>query len=429
MICAKVAGIDGRRRFPRLMSALIAAISGSRARAGFEFGLDICVLLFLPILVLASKGAAPLAAVAGLCALGMVVPQRAAAWRRVRGVALLFAVLLVWGGLSALWAVAPGHSLLIALRLAGLFAAGLALIAAASEIAAPMRLLLCFVAGLAIALALAVVQLRTQGALTNPLSHREFIEPALNQAEDGFAFLILPLTATLILRRQRILALVLAVVTVAVIGVLVGDAARVAFIVGVVVAALLYRWRDRLTQAAAVASLVLILTAPQLFPPLAGITIARDAAAEIKFSAWHRLEIWSFVGARIAEKPLFGWGLDSARAIPGGTDLTPEGRPWLPLHPHNAALQLWLELGWPGAVWLALFIGGLWLAVGAAPWPLLYAAATGGSLVTALLVALGSYGIWQEWLISSEFLTLFVILVMARLATQPMPETRTGSIS
>ena len=45
----------------------------------------------------------------------------------------------------------------------------------------------------------------------------------------------------------------------------------------------------------------------------------------------------------------------------------------------------------------------------------------GGSLVTALIVALGSYGIWQEWLISAEFLTLFLILVMARLAAQPLP--------
>jgi hypothetical protein len=62
-------------------------------------------------------------------------------------------------------------------------------------------------------------------------------------------------------------------------------------------------------------------------------------------------------------------------------------------------------------------------------WPRLYAAAAGGSLVAGLVVALGSYGIWQEWLIGSEFLTLFVILAMARIAAHPMPETRNGSIS
>jgi O-antigen ligase len=334
----------------------------------------------------------------------------------VRGLALFFAALVLWGVLSSLWAIQPHRSLLIALRLSGMFAAGLALIAAADEIDAPGRLVFCFAAGLAAALALAVAQYWTNGALTSALMRRAFVEPALNNSEDGFGFLILPLCAMLVLRRQRILAGLLAVATLAVICLLVGDVARIAFIVGVGAAVLLHFWRARLASTAAVASLIVVLIAPQLFPPLAGIAPARHIAQEIKFSAWHRLEIWSFVGSRIAEKPLSGWGLDSSRAIPGGADLTPEGRPRLPLHPHNAPLQLWLELGVPGAVLFALFAARLWLALGAAPWPRLYAAAVGGSLVTALIVALGSYGIWQEWLISSEFLTLFLILVMARLA-------------
>jgi hypothetical protein len=83
----------------------------------------------------------------------------------------------------------------------------------------------------------------------------------------------------------------------------------------------------------------------------------------------------------------------------------------------------------PGAALFALFAARLWLALGAAVWPPLYAAAAGGSLITGLVVALGSYGIWQEWMIGTEFLTLFLILVLARLAAQPMPETRRGAIS
>jgi O-antigen ligase len=403
------------------MYVLIDALAGRRARAGFEVALDICALLFLPVLVLASKGAAPLAAVAGLCALGLAMPRGATAWRRVRGLALFLALLVAWGLLSSLWAIQPHRSLLIALRLTGMFAAGLALIAAVDEIAAPGRAVLCFAAGLAIALALAVAQFSTHGALTSPLSRRAFIAPALNHAEDGFEFLILPLCAMLALRRQRLLAAVSAVATAAVIGVLVGDVARIAFAAGCCGAALLYFWRARLVPLAALASLVVVLIAPQLFPPLAAVAPVQHGAQEIKFSAWHRLEIWSFVGKRIADRPLTGWGLDSSRAIPGGAVLTPEGEPWLPLHPHNAPLQLWLELGVPGAVLFALFTGWVWLALGAAPWPRLYAAAVGGSLVAALIVALGSYGIWQEWLISSEFLTLFLILLMARLSGSGAP--------
>jgi exopolysaccharide production protein ExoQ len=405
--------------------------AAARARFAFELGLDICAFLFLPILVLASRGAAPLGAVAGVCAFGLAIPNGAIAWRRVRGWALLFAALIVWGLASTLWAVDPQHSLSIALRLSGLFLAGLSLIAAAEEIAAPSRLVACLMAGLVVALALTLVQFLTLGVLTGMLSRRAFIEPALNHAEDGFGFLLLPLGAALFLSGRRWVAAVLLMATSVVICLLVGDAARLAFLLGVAVAVLLYFWRQWLARLAAAASVVVILAAPATFPPLAGIDAARHAAQEVKSSMWHRLAIWSFVGSRIAEKPLFGWGLDSSRAIPGGNAPIPDGYPGqtsLPLHPHNAPLQVWLELGLPGALLFALLAARLWLALGRVSWPPLYAAAVGGSLVTALTVALGSYGVWQEWLIASEFLTLFLILVMARLA-QAMPDTRSGSIS
>jgi O-antigen ligase len=98
------------------------------------------------------------------------------------------------------------------------------------------------------------------------------------------------------------------------------------------------------------------------------------------------------------------------------------GGQWLPLHPHNAALQLWLELGAPGAILFAWLVAWVWLALGAAAWPPLYAAAAGSSLVTALVVGFGSYGVWQEWWISTEFLTLFLILVTARLVASGRSE-------
>jgi len=230
------------------------------------------------------------------------------------------------------------------------------------------------------------------------------------------------------LQRQRVLAVALVAAAAAVICVLVGETARMAFLLGVVAAVLFYGWGQALTRAGAALSVMLIVGAPLLFPRLVRIDAVADAALQMnKSSLWHRLQIWSFVGDRIAEKPLFGWGLDSARAIPGGNQRIPYGylgQTMLPLHPHNAPLQLWLELGLPGALLAGVLIAGVWLALGKVPWPRLYAAAAGGSLVTALVVALGSYGAWQEWFISSEFLTLFLIIVMARVAHHPPPETR-----
>ena len=145
-------------------------------------------------------------------------------------------------------------------------------------------------------------------------------------------------------------------------------------------------------------------------------------ADAVKLSAGHRLLIWSFVGDRIAEHPLAGWGLDSSRAIPGGKDPIEPGETWLPLHPHNAALQLWLELGVPGAVLFALLTGICRGSRSArAEWPRLFAAAAGGSLATAFVASLATYGIWQEWWQGTLWFSLFLVLVMARAAAGLTP--------
>jgi O-antigen ligase len=118
-------------------------------------------------------------------------------------------------------------------------------------------------------------------------------------------------------------------------------------------------------------------------------------------SAAHRLIIWQFVGERIAERPLLGWGLDSSRAIPGGHDTVQSFSERLPLHPHNAALQLWLELGVLGGMlgafivaWPALRIDRA-LARGAPQ-----AVAVGLVAATAVVALLG-FGIWQSWWVAT----------------------------
>jgi O-antigen ligase len=384
-----------------------------RLAGALELGLDGAAGLFLPILTLAPHGAAALAAVAGVLALILLWARGGAAWPKT--LTAMFAALIVCGVASAWWAVNPHRTLLMAARLTGLFAVGLALIAVAPRLAAPERLVRWLLAGLAAALVLALVQFLTRGLLSRPLAGRVFTDPALNQVENGLVLLVLPLCALLLIRRGRIAAGAFALATLAVICVLRGDAGHTALAVGVIGAALFYWWRGRLAHLAAAAAVVVALVAPLAFPPLAGIVAAQHDAPLLKHSAWHRLEIWSFVGGRIAERPLLGWGLDSSRAIPGGTELTPEGRAWLPLHPHNVPLQLWLELGVPGAALLALFAAWIWLAIGRVRWPRPYAAAAAGSLAAGFTIALGAYGAWEEWWIASEFIAAFLIIATARL--------------
>jgi len=142
-----------------------------------------------------------------------------------------------------------------------------------------------------------------------------------------------------------------------------------------------------------------------------------------KKSALHRIYIWDFVAGRIADKPLLGWGLDSARRMPGGQDTVtlgencPDATPVvgqkLPLHPHNAILQTWLELGAAGIV---LGFGGLILTLGTiyARRRRVVAAVLVASSVAGTLVALVSYGVWQEWFLSALMLSAAVAALALR---------------
>jgi len=391
--------------------------------AGLETGLGVCALLLPPLLALTPRGAAALAAIAGLGAAGLVLmrpPWRDAA---LRWPASLLVALLLWGALSAAWSIGPGRSLILDARLAGLFAAGLALSMAARRIAAPWRLSVFFLAGTGLAVALALYDLASGGGLSRYVTVRGFAAPRLNQIAAWLAMLAAPGTALLLGRGRRLLALAAGLVMAATVVVLAGTAAKVALALSLAVMALICLRRGAVTRVAAALSIVFILTAPLTLPRLAQLPRVYAAVDAFKESAGHRLLIWSFVGDRIAERPFAGWGLDAARAIPGGKLEIRPGERWLPLHPHNAALQLWLELGAPGAALLALFVGWLWLRLAAVAWPPLYAAAAGGSLAAALAVGDASWGVWQEWWIGTLGLALFAILTMARAAASPADPT------
>lgn len=70
----------------------------------------------------------------------------------------------------------------------------------------------------------------------------------------------------------------------------------------------------------------------------------------------YRMYAWEFVIHRINEKPVIGWGLDGSKEF-GGENATIISDPVMgslgepvPSHPHNGVLEIWLELGFFGAL-------------------------------------------------------------------------------
>lgn len=101
-----------------------------------------------------------------------------------------------------------------------------------------------------------------------------------------------------------------------------------------------------------------------------------------------RTDIWAFAAERIIEQPLRGWGVDASRTFGAG----------IPLHPHDAPLQLWLELGLPGVVLAMVF----WFLLarriaGMAHGNPQGAAIAAASAAAYFTVGALSFGVWQEW--------------------------------
>jgi O-antigen ligase len=127
--------------------------------------------------------------------------------------------------------------------------------------------------------------------------------------------------------------------------------------------------------------------------------------AWIPHSAQHRIVIWGYTSKQIANAPILGAGIATARALndPEGhyTPLAPGSEFHLTtgMHSHNVYLQAWYETGALGAG-LLLLIGLLVLReLAKAPeraQPYFYAA-----FATCALLASASFSLWQPWFMAS----------------------------
>lgn len=211
------------------------------------------------------------------------------------------------------------------------------------------------------------------------------------------ALLVWP--AALVLRRRgcRMLALALPLGFVVVSLLQTSRSAMAGVIIGLMTFALATWWRTATRRALAVVLAVAFAGAIP-FAYLLNRVLELQRSDMLFLSAKHRVEIWWRAASRVFETPIFGQGIDASRALRprGETSLFETlNTSLLPLHPHNAFLQVWLELGVVGAV-LALAVV-LFLLDGTRrldPRDQPYALA---SFTAALGMASTAYGIWQAW--------------------------------
>ncbi len=133
------------------------------------------------------------------------------------------------------------------------------------------------------------------------------------------------------------------------------------------------------------------------------------AGRTLPVSWGQRVGYWLHALERMSEHPWRGWGLEASRAF----------SPQIQLHPHNGALQAWLELGVIGACALALTLAFVFRRLARAERDLVTCAAVGSAAVY-LFFTLVSFGLWQEWWLALGALAA----VMATLASGSRPADR-----
>ena len=130
----------------------------------------------------------------------------------------------------------------------------------------------------------------------------------------------------------------------------------------------------------------------------------------------HRRIIWSFSKSYILNKPILGNGIFSARLIGDNEKIiNSEGKAIsaIPLHPHNATLQIWLELGLVGIIIFYVFIIAFVNKINSLT-KVDYKYKLLGQLSLIQIFTIGqlSYGFWQHWWLSVVIINILFYKIL-----------------
>ena len=406
-------------RAPSRSTIARPSASAARGFSGQTYLLGVWILLavFTPAVgFVGARGFAPLVGFCGLLCLPLARPKTVEL-----GGLILFSLLLEWALISAFWSPASyPHTVKDFLRFTGLHLAQQVLFCGALIVTA--RTLTPRTAGKALTwlggglILLAAVLLfesltdamlfragqRVLGQETN-IAHWAL----RNVAQGGYALAVLfwPTVLALEAAGRRRLMILFAALCVADMILLHVAALALALVVSAAVFALVL-WRGRTAALACAAVAVLqTLVIPWLMLGWAEGGLFQSLRTRLPASWAARVDIWSFTSTLMAQKPVFGWGLDASRMFKGH----------IPLHPHDGPLQLWFELGLPGAVLGAVVLGFVfWRFAEAAPSHPRVAAAGCAVGAASLTIAAFSFGLWQEWWICLMALAFAACVVLGR---------------
>lgn len=384
--------------------------------------LAVTAVLYPLVAVLAPKAMVVLLSASALLVAVAPVNRRAPVFQVPGVMAAILGGLALWALATTLWTLAPGNSLGLLLRVAALAAAGLYLMSCAARLDETDRH--AFATVLAVSGVLFVTfflfELATGGALTSvAIAVWNWLTPwdsppryqgsFLASASAALVVVIWPCALGLARRTSIGWALALLVgASVAIFGQNMSSA-KIALVFAVIAGVTMWRW-PRFSGVAVFSGLTVanialfIVVYSRGAPGLVG-WLADALSVDVLPLPWQeRIYIIDFALEKVAEQPLFGWGLDASRTISAGIVGPFHGNPAIPLHPHSLWLQIWLELGLVGVA-LALALVGLAITkISLSRADPMVAATAIAMVVSYLVVGNISFGAWQSWWLAIAWL-------------------------
>ena len=408
--------------------------------------LGFTAILYIPIGLFASKGLAPLFATAVVFCLSLKIWQtRTFPW--ISGpVSYTLLILVSWSLISWFWSIAPNETLKTGISLAATFLGAIALFSISTSFGMQEKRALqngLLIGGL-LGFSLIAFEFATNAWLAKFLffnlallknpdipSYSTFIfsvygdsTPVMNSGMAATTLFFFPWAMAIKDRFSLKIFSPAILVGAALILMTYADAVKLSFAVAGIAYLAALAWPRGIPGIMCIAIIIGSLSAPLIPGLLPNPLVPSKNLQWFSPSSAHRILIWKNTVGHIKEKPLLGSGLDATRNLYNSKDRILYKFPSslsngvayqvmyepIPLHPHNAILQLWVELGAVGAL-----IGlGLFLAI-------LNAIYRGLSLRTDRAVSLGmfsaaislasiSFGIWQGWWLSAILLSIAYFL-------------------
>ena len=404
--------------------------------------LGLTSILFIPIAILVSKGLAPLFAIAVVSCLGLKI-WRSRTFPWLPGPVIYSLLILIsWSLISWLWSITPDETLKTSISLAVTLCGGTVLFSIGISFSSKEKKTLqngMILGGLlgfsliAFEFAsnawLAKFLLLKLALLKNPdiPSYSTFVfsvygdsTPVMNPGMAATSLFFFPWALAIKNRFPLKIFIPTILVCAALIFITYADAIKLSFAVAIIVFFTALAWPRWFPRIMCLAITVGVLGAP-LIPSLFPNPLVPSKSLEwLSPSSAHRILIWQNTARHIKQKPLLGSGLDATRGlynsedrveykfsseVSGAEEYQVSFEP-IPLHPHNAVLQVWLELGAVGA----LISLGLLLAILRAIYIGLSVrverAVSIGMFTATVSLACLSFGIWQGWWLSAILLSL-----------------------